>query len=136
MMVVAAGLYSRGIQMAIFTIYTFALPPLFSNFVQIMKRMTLEGNSKPFHQDETDVLTELEAPCNLIVWNDEVNTFEWVIETLVDICGHSAEQAEQCAYIIHYQGKYAVKNGSYDDLKPQCDAITDRGIGATIEVIA
>lgn len=101
-----------------------------------MKRMTPVGNSKPFHQEETDVLTELEAPCNLIVWNDEVNTFEWVIETLVDICGHSAEQAEQCAYIIHYQGKYAVKNGSYDDLKPQCDAITERGIGATIEVVA
>ena len=83
-----------------------------------------------------DVLieTELEKPCQLIVWNDEVNTFEWVIETLVDICGHSPEQAEQCALIIHSQGKYAVKYGSYDELKPKCDAITDRGINATVEV--
>lgn len=85
---------------------------------------------------ETDVLTEIEEPCNLIVWNDEVNTFEWVIETLIDVCGHSQEQAEQCSYIIHCQGKYAVKQGSYEKLKPMCDAITDRGIGATVEVIA
>lgn len=85
---------------------------------------------------ETDVLTSVEEPCNLIVWNDEVNTFEWVIETLMDICGHSAEQAEQCAYIIHFRGKYAVQNGSYDDLKPKCDAITERGINATVEVVA
>jgi len=86
--------------------------------------------------EETDVLTSHENPCNLIVWNDEVNTFEWVIETLVEICGHNYEQAEQCAYIIHFQGKYAVKQGSYEELKPQCDAITERGIGATVEVIA
>jgi ATP-dependent Clp protease adaptor protein ClpS len=86
-------------------------------------------------QQWDDVLTDLEDPCNLIVWNDEVNTFEWVIETLVEVCDHSHEQAEQCAYIIHYQGKYAVKNGVYDDLKPMCDAITDRGIGATIETL-
>ena len=85
--------------------------------------------------EEIDVLTSVEEPCNLIVWNDEVNTFEWVIDTLMEICGHSHEQAEQCAYIIHYQGKYAVKNGSYDELKPKCDAITDRGIGATVEMV-
>ncbi|TAL40406.1 MAG: ATP-dependent Clp protease adaptor ClpS [Chitinophagaceae bacterium] len=85
---------------------------------------------------ETELLTSIEESCNLIVWNDEVNTFEWVIETLVEVCGHSYEQAEQCSYIIHYQGKYAVKQGSYEELKPQCDAITERGINATIEVIA
>lgn len=86
--------------------------------------------------EDADVLTSTEEPCNLIVWNDEVNTFEWVIETLVEVCGHSAEQAEQCAYIIHFRGKYAVKNGTYDDLKPQCDAITERGINATVEIVA
>ena len=86
--------------------------------------------------EETDLLTETENPWSLIVWNDEVNTFEWVIETLMEVCGHSAEQAEQCAFIIHYKGKYAVKQGSYEDLKPECDAITERGIGATLEIIA
>ena len=85
--------------------------------------------------EENDVLTSVEEPCNLIVWNDEINTFEWVIDTLMEICGHSHEQAEQCAYIIHFQRKYAVKNGSYDELKPKCDAITDRGIGATVEMV-
>jgi ATP-dependent Clp protease adaptor protein ClpS len=86
--------------------------------------------------EETDLLTIHEESCSLIVWNDEVNTFEWVIETLMDVCGHAYEQAEQCAYIIHFHGKYAVKKGSYEDLKPQCDAITERGINATIEVMA
>ena len=87
-------------------------------------------------EDDVMVDTSLEKFFQLIVWNDEVNTFEWVINTLVDICGHSPEQAEQCALIIHSQGKYAVKYGSYETLKPLCDGITDRGISATIEVTA
>ena len=84
----------------------------------------------------TDVLTKNDEPYNLIVWNDEVNTFEWVIATLVEVCKHTQEQAEQCTMIIHSQGKYAVKQGSYKELKPMCDAITERGIGATIEVLS
>ena len=71
----------------------------------------------------------------LIVWNDEVNTFEWIIESLMEVCQHSEEQAEQCAMIIHFQGKYAVKNGELHTLKIMCNAITDRGINATIESI-
>lgn len=93
-------------------------------------------NTNTDSQQEVDVLTAHDEPCCLIVWNDEVNTFEWVIETLIEICGHSQEQAEQCAYIIHFQGKYAVKEGAFEELKPLCDAITERGIGATVEVIA
>jgi ATP-dependent Clp protease adaptor protein ClpS len=85
---------------------------------------------------DIDVLTEVESPYSLIVWNDEVNSFDWVIQTLIEVCNHSNEQAEQCAMIIHTQGKYAVKQGSYEELKPMCDAITDRGIGATIEVLS
>jgi len=88
---------------------------------------------KPLETVETDVATE--DPCQLIVWNDEVNTFEWVIETLVEICGHSQEQAEQCAYIIHFRGKYAVQQGSFEDLKPKAEAIIDRGINATVEEV-
>lgn len=81
---------------------------------------------------DTDTLTTDQY--SLIVWNDEVNTFEWVIETLVEICGHTLEQAEQCAMFIHYKGKYAVKKGDYDTLKPMCNNITERGIGATVEL--
>lgn len=85
--------------------------------------------------EESDVLTEIENTYHLIVWNDDVTTFDWVIETLMEVCGHSFEQAEQCSMIIHTKGKYSVKEGGYDFLKPMCDAITERGIGATIEVM-
>lgn len=90
-----------------------------------------EYDSKSWSQ--TDVLEDELFPFQLIVWNDDVNTFEWVIETLMEVCGHSEEQAEQCAYFIHFKGKYAVKQGNIDELQPMCTAICDRGIGATIE---
>lgn len=83
--------------------------------------------------DVTELLVDEQEPYQLIVWNDEVNTFEWVIETLVRVCNHSEQQAEQCAYIIHFKGKYCVKQGSYDELKPMREAISERGIGATLE---
>ena len=77
---------------------------------------------------EKDVMT-----LKLVLHNDDVNTFDWVIDALVEICRHSIEQAEQCSYIIHHKGKYAVKHGSLESLKPMKDAIIDRGINATIE---
>lgn len=88
---------------------------------------------KPLESEDIGVLTDHEIPYQLIIWNDEVNTFEWVIETLIDVCGHTEPQAEQCALLIHTKGKYAVKNGDYDTLQPMRDAILDRGISATIE---
>lgn len=90
-------------------------------------------HTSPVETEETDVLVADSFGYHLIVWNDEVNTFDWVIETLVEVCGHTEEQAEQCALFVHTKGKYAVKNGDYDTLKPMCDAITDRGINATVE---
>ncbi|TBR19364.1 MAG: ATP-dependent Clp protease adaptor ClpS [Chitinophagaceae bacterium] len=92
-------------------------------------------NTDTREKQETDLLTNTAASYQLIVWNDDVNTFDWVIETLVEVCGHTKEQAEQCALLIHTQGKYAVKNGDYNDLKPQCDAISERGICVSIESI-
>jgi ATP-dependent Clp protease adaptor protein ClpS len=94
------------------------------------------GNTKAKEFEEADLLTASENTCQLIVWNDEVNSFDWVIATLILVCGHTSEQAEQSAMIIHTKGKYAVKEGAYDFLKPMCDAITERGIGATIEVLS
>jgi ATP-dependent Clp protease adaptor protein ClpS len=91
--------------------------------------------TKTWEEFDTDVLTETTSSYQLIVWNDEVNSFDWVIETLVDVCGHTTEQAEQCAMIIHFKGKYAVKDGHYDSLKPLKEAITERGINATIEMV-
>lgn len=91
---------------------------------------------KPFEEIEVDVLTALDAGYQIVVWNDDVNTFDWVIITLVEICGHTETQAEQCALLIHTQGKYAVKQGEYETLRPMCEAITERGISATLEVLA
>lgn len=80
---------------------------------------------------DQDVLEDLGA--KLIVHNDEINTFDWVISSLIEVCGHSSIQAEQCAMLIHFTGKYAVKTGSEDKLKAQREALTERGIQATIE---
>lgn len=84
---------------------------------------------------QADVETEQTAVevRRLIVHNDDYNTFEWVIETLMSVCKHSAEQAEQCSYIIHSKGKYAVKHGTYKTLRPMKEAIAERGINVTIE---
>lgn len=96
----------------------------------------MEHSANPLWQENLDILTETAYGCQLIVWNDDVNTFDWVIETLIEVCGHSEEQAEQCAMLIHTQGKYAVKNGDYETLKPMCEAICDRSINATVETMA
>lgn len=69
---------------------------------------------------------------NLVVFNDDVNTFEHVIETLIDVCKHTPEQAEQCTLLIHYKGKCAVKNGSWDELVPMRNEICRRGISAEV----
>ncbi|PUZ24691.1 ATP-dependent Clp protease adaptor ClpS [Chitinophaga costaii] len=76
---------------------------------------------------------EIQFPFQLIVWNDHVNTFDWVIQSLMEVCGHAFEQAEQCALIIHNNGKYAVKEGNFNQLRPLCEALLDRGINATVE---
>ncbi len=93
-------------------------------------------NVKPFEAEDVEVLVDTGYSYSLVVWNDDVNTFDWVIETLMKVCKHTQEQAEQSALFIHFQGKYAVKHGAYETLEPMCTAITDRGIHATIEVIA
>jgi ATP-dependent Clp protease adaptor protein ClpS len=70
---------------------------------------------------------------SLIIYNDDFNTFEFVIDSLVDVCGHDLLQAEQCTFIIHYKGKCEVKVGSFTDLKPLKDALIDRTLSAVIE---
>ena len=82
------------------------------------------------NSDANDCLTDIK---DLIVYNDDVNTFDYVIKTLVEVCKHEPEQAEQCTLIIHFNGKCAVKSGDYTFLKPLCEAINDRGINASIE---
>lgn len=72
----------------------------------------------------------------LIVFNDDVNTFDWVIQCFIDIINHSFEQAEQLSLIVHYKGKATVKTASLDILKPLKDGLIDRGLSAVIEEVA
>lgn len=69
---------------------------------------------------------------DLIVYNDDYNTFNHVTNTLVKVCKHSTEQAEQCTYIIHFKGKCAVKAGTFTELKPMRDGICEAGIDAKV----
>jgi ATP-dependent Clp protease adaptor protein ClpS len=76
---------------------------------------------------------ELVEEHDLIVFNDDVNTFDHVIESLVKICKHESEQAEQCTWIIHYKGKCHVKRGGYEKLETMCTSLLNRGISAEIQ---
>ncbi len=69
---------------------------------------------------------------NLILFNDDFNTFEFVIETLIDVCKHEPEQAEQCTLIVHFKGKCAVKSGSFTELKPIFTEMSNRNL--TVEI--
>ena len=70
--------------------------------------------------------------CDLVVFNDDVNTFEHVSNILIKVCKHSSEQAEQCTLLIHHKGKCTVKTGSFAELRPMCENILDAGITATV----
>lgn len=90
-------------------------------------------------QHDIDLLEEIEEEINeelgkkLVVHNDEVNSFEHVITCLISICKHTAAQAEQCTTIIHHKGKCSVKEGDEDELLTMRRALTEQGIGATVE---
>ncbi len=75
-----------------------------------------------------DVLKQNE----IILYNDDVNSFDHVIETLIYACDHTSEQAEQCSIIVHYKGKCAVKTGAYKELEPRCSMLLEAGLSAEI----
>ena len=79
-----------------------------------------------------EVLEKVGNENEIIVYNDDVNTFDHVIEVLIKACDHEPMQAEQCTLLIHYKGKCGVKSGSMKDLKPRCSKILDEGISAEI----
>ncbi|MGB0432176.1 MAG: ATP-dependent Clp protease adaptor ClpS [Bacteroidia bacterium] len=98
--------------------------------------MSLENIKNGLHTQTDELLEEvLEAveERNLVLHNDDINTFDWVIECLIRICKHNAAQAEQLTLLVHYKGKAHVKKGTFDELKPLKDAFIDKGINATID---
>jgi len=86
--------------------------------------------------EKTEVGTSNDTVSQIVVYNDDFNTFDWVIECFVDILNHSSQQAEQLSMLIHYKGKAAVKQASLDELRPLKDALVDRGLSAVIEHMA
>ena len=89
------------------------------------------GNKEKI-QEKSDVLEQEVLQHEIILFNDEVHTFEFVINSLIDVCEHTSEQAEQCTYLVHYKGKCAVKTGEYDELKPRCIRLLNLGLSAEI----
>ena len=83
-------------------------------------------------QEELDVLIQETKKHEIILHNDDVNTFDHVIDSLVDVCDHTLEQAEQCATLVHYKGKCAVKTGEYKDLELRCSKLLQLGLSAEI----
>jgi ATP-dependent Clp protease adaptor protein ClpS len=91
------------------------------------------------HTPQEDVLLEEEVevgsgePADLIVYNDDHNTFDWVMKSFEEVLGHSSEQSEQLAMLIHFKGKATVKSAAMAELRPKREALAERGLSATIE---
>ena len=89
------------------------------------------GGKEKF-QEEFLVEEDLKDLNEIVLYNDDVNTFDHVIDTLINACDHTPEQAEQCSIIVHYKGKCTVKTGEYEDLKPRCSKLLEAGLSAEI----
>ena len=95
-------------------------------------------NNKHKASNQTELLEEIEVKESIllqneiVIFNDDVNTFEHVIDCLINYCGHDSLQAEQCALIIHFKGKCSVKKGNLKVLKPICEALLEQGLNAQI----
>lgn len=82
--------------------------------------------------EELDVLELISGQSEIVLYNDDVNTFDHVIDTLIAVCDHTSEQAEQCAILVHYTGKCTVKTGEFEKLKPMCSQLLDSGLSAEL----
>ena len=90
-------------------------------------------NPQREYEEEVAVLEETDEENKLVLWNDDVNTFDFVIECLIEICEHTLEQAEQCTILVHYKGKCTVKTGSMEKLKPMHEKLLSRGLTSELQ---
>jgi len=95
--------------------------------------MTMRASYSPEELLLEEVLCETGPAREIVLHNDDVNTFDHVIISLVEICDHDPIQAEQCAWIVHNNGKCSVKRGTYDQLEARCHALQQRGLSAVIQ---
>jgi ATP-dependent Clp protease adaptor protein ClpS len=89
------------------------------------------GTKKKTHE-EVDILEKEVDLYEIVLFNDDINTFDFVIDSLIDVCDHTLEQAEQCTILVHYKGKCSVKSGEYTELKPKCTRLLSLGLSAKI----
>ena len=89
-------------------------------------------STKKQYQEEVDILEQEVQQHEIILFDDDFNTFDFVIDSLIDVCDHSLLQAEQCTMLVHYKGKCAVKTGEYNELKPKCSKLLELGLTAEI----
>jgi ATP-dependent Clp protease adaptor protein ClpS len=90
-------------------------------------------NTKEKIQEDLDILEQEVFDNQIVLFNDEVNTFDHVIDMLIYACDHTPEQAEQCSILVHYKGKCTVKTGPYDELKTRCTMLLEAGLNAEIQ---
>ena len=99
---------------------------------KLIKEIYYTNKPQINEEEDTNLLTDTGQEYEIILFNDDVNTFDHVIETLVSVCNHTYEQAEQCAYIVHFSGKCAVKKGKYSYLEPLCLKLLQADLSAEI----
>ncbi|MES2617026.1 MAG: ATP-dependent Clp protease adaptor ClpS [Bacteroidota bacterium] len=99
-----------------------------------MNYSTLNNSSTKTRESVLEEVIDLGA-YEIVLYNDDVNTFDHVIECLMKYCQHDAQQAEQCAWLVHTKGKCSVKSGDYSSLEPLCTALCDSGLSAQIEMV-
>ncbi len=92
---------------------------------------TMSGTKKKIQEDVSTLKKEINQS-EIVLFNDDVNTFDFVIDSLIEVCEHTLEQAEQCTILVHYKGKCTVKTGEYKDLKPRCSRLLTKGLSAEI----
>lgn len=93
----------------------------------------MKNNLQETHEEEVLTLEDIHNEHKLILWNDDFNTFDFVIECLMKICGHTLEQAEQCTMLVHYKGKCVVKKGSVETLEPMHKKLLSYGLSSEIQ---
>lgn len=104
---------------------------MFRNILQPTFIKDYENPQREYEQDVA-LLEKEDEVYKIVLWNDDVNTFDDVIQALVEICKHTLEQAEQCTMLVHYKGKCTVKTGSLDELKPMHEKLLARSLTSEI----
>jgi len=97
-----------------------------------IRNMNISFSTKEKKWEEVLVQEDEALDRELVLFNDDYNTFDHVIDTLIKVCEHSAVQAEQCSLIVHYNGKCTVKTGPLEDLVPRCAGLLEAGLTAEI----